>query len=183
MEAIIVSGLPAVGKTTVAKLVADKLELKTMGGGDILKEIAAEAGVKTTGDDWWDTPEGIRFLEARKRSEKFDKEVDERLLKKVESGDVVITSYTIPWLSKKGTKIWLSGSVDSRAQRMAARDHSRLEECRKVIAIRDEENRKIYKKLYGIDFGRDLSPFYIVVGTDGVPASEVAEQILKQLRK
>jgi cytidylate kinase len=183
MEAIIFSGLPAVGKTTVAKLVAEKLGLKILGGGDILKEMAAEAGVKTTGDDWWDTPAGIRFLEARKRSERFDKEVDERLLKRVEAGDVVITSYTIPWLSKKGTKIWLSGSVESRAARMAARDHSRLEECRKVIAIRDEENRKIYKKLYGIDFGRDLSPFNIVVGTDGILASKIAEQILQQLRK
>ena len=183
MESIIFSGLPAVGKTTVAKLVAEKLRLKTLGGGDILKEMAAEAGVKTTGDDWWDTPEGIRFLEARKRSERFDKEVDERLLKRVEAGDVIITSYTIPWLSRKGTKIWLSGSVESRAARMAARDHSRLEECRKVIAIRDEENRKIYKNLYGIDFGRDLSPFSIVVGTDGIPASKIAEQILQQLRK
>jgi cytidylate kinase len=183
MDAIILSGLPAVGKTTVAKLVAQKLGLNVVGGGDILKEIASEAGVKTTGDDWWDTPEGIQFLEARKKSERFDKEVDQRLLKRVEAGDVVITSYTIPWLSKKGIKVWLSGSPDSRAERMAARDCSDKQECKKVIAIRDEENRKIYKKLYGIDFGRDLTPFDIVVGTDGIPASNVAEDILRQLRK
>jgi cytidylate kinase len=183
MDAIIFSGLPAVGKTTVAKLVAEKLGLKVVGGGDILKEIAAESGVRTTGDDWWDTAEGIEFLEERKRSEKFDKVVDERLLKRVEAGDVVITSYTIPWISKKGVKIWLSGSPESRAARMAARDHSNMDECKKVIAIRDEENRKIYKNLYGIDFGRDMTPFDIIVSTDGVPASKVAEEIIGYLRK
>jgi CMP/dCMP kinase len=183
MDAIILSGLPAVGKTTVANLVAQKLGLNVVGGGEILKEIASEAGVKTTGDDWWDTPEGIRFLEERKRSEKFDKEVDQRLLKRVEEGDVVITSYTIPWLSKKGIKVWLSGSPDSRAERMAVRDRSDKEECKRVIAIRDEENHNIYQNLYGIDFGRDLTPFDIVVDTDGIPASNVAEEILRQLRK
>lgn len=183
MEAIIFSGLPAVGKTTVARLVAKKLGVKVLGGGDILKEMAAEAGLKTTGDDWWDTPEGIRFLGERKKSAKFDKEVDKRLLGKVEAGNVVITSYTLPWLTKMGIKVWLSGSVESRAARMAARDGMSREECKRVIAIRDEENRKIYRKLYGIDFARDLTPFTLVVGTDGVPAPDVAERVLKQLRK
>jgi cytidylate kinase len=183
VEALIFSGLPAVGKTTVARLVAETLKLKVIGGGDVLKEMAAEAGVKTRGDDWWDTPEGMTFLEQRKRSKKFDKEVDRRLLRKVEAGGVVITSYTIPWLSKKGVKIWLSGSIESRSERMAARDHVSKEECRKVIEVRDAENVEIYRRLYGIEFGRDLSPFNLVVGTDGIPAKTIAEEVLKYLRK
>jgi len=184
LDAIIFSGLPAVGKTTVARLVAQRLGLKVVGGGDILREIAAEAGVKTSGDDdWWDKPEGISFLQERKSSEKFDKEVDRRLLRRVDAGDVVITSYTIPWLSRKGIKIWLSGSMESRAERMAARDHMSKEQCRKVIGVRDDENLEIYKKLYGIEFGRDLAPFHLVVGTDGIPAETIAEEVLKYLRK
>jgi len=183
LDAIIFSGLPAVGKTTVARLVAERLGLKVIGGGDILKEIAAESGVKTTGDDWWDTPEGIRFLEERKTSEKFDKEVDRRLLRRVEAGDVVITSYTIPWLSSKGVKVWLSGSVESRSERMAARDHMSKEDCVEVIRVRDAENLKIYRRLYGIEFSRDLSPFNLIVGTDGIPAKTIADEVLKYLRK
>ena len=42
MNAIIVSGMPAVGKTTVSKLLGDALGLKVVGGGDVLKEMAAE---------------------------------------------------------------------------------------------------------------------------------------------
>ena len=183
VDAIIFSGPPAVGKTTVARLVAEKLGLKLVGGGDILKEIAAEEGVKTTGDDWWDTPGGMRFLEKRKKSKKFDREVDRRLLQKVKAGNVVITSYTIPWLSKKGIKIWLSGSIESRSERMATRDHKSSEECRKVIAVRDAENLQLYRRLYGIEFGRDLTPFSLVVGTDGVPAETITGQVLKYLGK
>ena len=42
---------------------------------------------------------------------------------------------------------------------MAKRDSSSPEECAKVIEARDSENYVLYKKLYGIRFGKDLSPF------------------------
>lgn len=182
MKAIILCGMPAVGKTTVAKIIASKLGLKLVGGGDILKEIAIEEGYNAVGDDWWDTSEGMKFMQERRGSSEFDKEVDRRLLAKARKGDVVMTSYTLPWLSKHGVKVWLSGSKESRAQRMAKRDSSSPEECAKVIEVRDGQNNALYRKLYGIDFGNDLSPFNIVVGTDGVPAVEVAESVLSQVK-
>ena len=120
----------------------------------------------------------MKFLERRKGSSKFDKEVDARLLKKVEAGGVVITSYTVPWLAKKGIKVWLSGTPGSRSVRMAKRDSSTPEESLKIIAKRDEENYTLYKKLYRIEFGRDLSPFQLVIGTDGVAADKVAKEVL-----
>jgi cytidylate kinase len=170
--------MPAVGKTTVAKMIASKLGVPLVGGGDILKEIALEQGYRATGEDWWDTTEGMKFLETRKGSSKFDKEVDARLLKKVDKGNVVITSYTVPWLTKKGIKIWLSGTPASRSVRMARRDSSTAEESLRIISKRDEENYGLYKKLYNIEFGRDLSPFQLVVGTDGVAAEKVAKEVL-----
>jgi len=181
MKAIILCGMPAVGKTTVAKIIASKLGLKLIGGGDILKEIAIEEGYNAVGDDWWDTKDGMKFMEERSGSPEFDREVDKRLLARANKGDVVMTSYTLPWLAKTGIKVWLSGTKGSRAQRMATRDSTSPEECAKVIDARDSENFALYKKLYGIRFGKDLSPFAIVVGTDGVPATEVARSVLEQL--
>jgi cytidylate kinase len=181
MKAIILCGMPAVGKTTVAKTIASKLKLKLIGGGDVLKEIALEEGYNAVGDDWWDTPEGMKFMGERAGSSEFDKEVDKRLLARAHKGDVVITSYTLPWLAKDGVKVWLSGTKRSRAERMAKRDSSSPEDCAKVIEARDRKNYALYMKLYGIRFGKDLSPFGIVVGTDGVPAAQVASSILDQL--
>jgi cytidylate kinase len=71
MQTIILSGMPAVGKTTVARIIASKLGLKLVGGGDTLKEIALEEGYNAVGDDWWDTEEGMRFMEERSGSPEF----------------------------------------------------------------------------------------------------------------
>jgi len=174
--------MPAVGKTTVSRIVADSLGLKMVGGGDVLKEMAVEEGYTPGGEDWWDTEEGIRFLNERKRTPDFDRLVDKRLIEKAAKGDVVITSYPVPWLSKKGLKVWLSGSVESRAKRMAKRDNADERKCKKVLAVRDVENHKLYRKIYSIEFGKDLSPFDLVVDTESIDESRVAEIILHYIR-
>src|SRR5207245_7552190 len=115
------------------------------GGGDGLTGMAAEEGCNRGGEDGWDTEEGIQFIKKRKKSADFDREVDERLLKKAKAGEVVITSYTLPWLSDYGIKIWLSGSVESRASRMAKRDHTDEQKCREIVEIRDRTSYEIYK--------------------------------------
>ncbi len=51
-------------------------------------------------------------MEERAGSPEFDREVDRRLLARAEKGDVVITSYTLPWLAKDGVKVWLVGEQE-----------------------------------------------------------------------
>ncbi len=182
MKAIMISGMPAVGKTTVSKIVAEKLGLPILGGGDVLKEMAVEEGYTPGGEDWWDTSEGMKFLQERKESSGFDKEVDAQLTLKTKKGNVVITSYPLPWLTEDGLKVWLSGSVKSRAGRMAKRDRLPMAKCLRVLSVRDVENYKLYKNLYQIEFGKDLKPFDLVVDTDSVDESRVAEIILHYVK-
>jgi len=182
MEAIIISGMSAVGKTSVSKAVSEGLGIPAVGGGDVLKEMAVEEGHLPGGGDWWDTAEGMSFLKERKKSPGFDKEVDSRLLQKAKKGGVVITSYPLPWLAKKGLKVWLSGSAKSRARRMAKRDGMTVPQCLKVLSVRDTENYRLYKKIYGIEFGRDLKPFDLFVDTDSIDESRVAEIVLRYVK-
>ena len=182
MKAIIISGMPAVGKTTVSRKVADALGMPLVGGGDVLKEMAVEEGYTPGGDDWWDRGEGMKFLQQRKKSSDFDKEVDARLLHKAKKGGVVITSYPVPWLTKDGLRVWLSGSVRSRAARMSRRDSVPISKCREVLSVRDTENYKLYKKIYGIEFGKDLKPFDLVVETDSIDEDKVAQIIIHYVK-
>ena len=182
MKAIIVSGMSAVGKTTVSHKVAEALGKPMLGGGDVLKEMAVEEGFEPGGDDWWDTAEGMRFLQERKKKSGFDKEVDARLIQKARKGDVVITSYPVPWLTGDGLKVWLSGSVKSRATRMSKRDGTPVSKCRDVLSVRDQENYRLYKKLYGIEYGRDLGPFDLVVETDSIDEARVAEIVIRYVK-
>ena len=62
---MIISGPPAIGKTTIAKGLATEFGLKYLSGGDVLKELAREEGFQTEGIDWWDTQEGMKFLNHR----------------------------------------------------------------------------------------------------------------------
>ncbi len=179
---IIVSGMPSVGKTTVARAIAEKFELRLVGGGDMLKEMALEKGYKPSGSDWWDTPEGMRFLAERNSNKEFDKEVDRRLIEYVKRGRVVITSYTLPWICSDGLKIWLKASLKTRAKRLASRDSISLDEALEIVKTRDEENRLLYRSLYGIDFGNDLSVFNYVIDTENESAHKVSSEAISLVR-
>ncbi len=183
MKAIIISGMPAAGKTTVAGILGKKLNLPVIGGGEILKEMAVDRGYKPGGENWWDTADGIKFLRERETNPDFDKEVDARLAKRIDRGNIIITSYTAPWLSKDGFKIWLDAGEKNRAERMSKRDRTNIQETLKTTKIRDDENYKLYKKLYNMEFGRDKVPFDMVVETNSIPAEKVAELILEKLKK
>ena len=110
-KSIVISGPPAVGKTTVAKGLAKEFNLQYLSGGDVLKEMAKEQGFDSDGDDWWDTKEGLKFLNQREQNSEFDKNLDKKLTDLFKQGGMVITSYTLPWLIEDGIKIWLEGSL------------------------------------------------------------------------
>lgn len=174
-KSVIISGPPAIGKTTVAKGLAKEFGLTYLGGGDILKELAKEEGFQTGGDDWWDTPDGMKFLNQRSENPEFDKKVDEKLKDLFLKGGVVITSYTLPWLVEDGIKIWLDGSLENSALRMKKRDNMEESKALEIVKTRYEKNKKIYKKLYDFDFGEDLSVFDKIIDTDELDAKKVLE--------
>jgi cytidylate kinase len=181
-QTIVLSGPPAVGKTTVAKILASKLPLKYVSGGDMLKALAREKGYSVTGEEWWDTHEGQRFLRERARDYRYDLEVDKRLQGLVAKGDHVITSYAIPWLNPGGVKVWLKGSQAIRARRMARRDRITVQEALKIVKVRDTENAELYRKMYGYEFDKDLSVFDLMVNTEMIDAEAVSQIIVDYVR-
>jgi len=172
---VIISGMPSVGKTTAANAIARRYHLKHVAGGDMLKQIELDRGYHLSGPEWWDTPVGMKFLSERKKDPEFDKSVDQKLAEHIRKGDVVMTSYSMPWLAKNdGIKLWFHDSQKNRASRLAGRDSISKSLALAIVKKRDQENKRLYKKLYGISFGDDLSPFHYIVDTNKMSASEVA---------
>jgi cytidylate kinase len=182
-KSVIISGPPAVGKTTVAKGLANEFGFKYLSGGDALKELAKEQGFEGEGDDWWDTPEGMKFLNQRSQNSEFDKKVDKKLIELFNEGGKVITSYTLPWLVDDGIKIWLEGSHQSSANRMKTRDNMTKEDALEITKKRYEENKTLYKKLYNFDYGEDKSVFDKVINTDDLDADQVYEIVKSTVKK
>lgn len=177
---IAVSGPPAVGKTTLAKALAEEFELEYVSGGDVLKMMATDLGFDTAGDDWWDTQDGMRFLREREKNHDFDRKLDAHLLDIFAKGGVVVTSYTLPWLVKSGgVKIWLDGSHASSIKRMQARDSVSEQEAYEITRERYDKNRILYKAMYGFDFGADEDVFDSIIHTDDLTIEQVVDDARK----
>lgn len=182
-KSIVISGPPAVGKTTVAKGLAEEFQLQYLSGGDVLKEMASEHGFDSKGDDWWDTEEGMTFLNQREENPEFDKKLDEKLIGLFDKGGMVITSYTLPWLIKDGIRIWLEGSHESSTKRMQTRDSMSSENAYEITKARFDKNKALYKKLYDFDFGDDKSVFDVIINTDHLTAQQVIDVTKETVRK
>ena len=174
---ICVAGLTGCGKSTVARRLAEKYGLKYLSGGMALKELALKMGYVSHERGWWETSEGTKFLEYRLKDPKFDKQVDEQLLKCAKHGNVLLDSWTMPWLFKGGFKIWLEASPEVRARRLKERDDLSVEEATKAVKEKDERTREIYRKLYSFKLGEDFSPFNLILDVNQLDVEEVFQTL------
>jgi CMP/dCMP kinase len=182
---VVISGSAAVGKTTLAHALAKEFGFKSYNGGDILKEIARQEGYAISGNDWWDTDEAIGFMKERKKNPVFDKQVDEKLINIAKKGSVIITSHTLPWLATESITFWLSASQEKRSERMSQRDKITVTDALRIVKMRDRENKKIYKKIYGSDFGDTLEVFDFMINTEILTLDSVVylcKEIIKRMK-
>ena len=176
---ICISGLAGTGKSTLSKKIAEKYGLRYFSGGDVLKDLAKQDGYDVSVQGWWESPEGLNFLNKRVNDPKFDREVDDRLLDYAQQGNVLLDSWTMPWLLKDGFKIWLEASFEKRAARVAIRDGMTVAQAFDVLKEKEARTKAIYKALYGFSLGEDLKPFDFILDTDNLSANEVFEVLCK----
>jgi cytidylate kinase len=170
---VCIGGLAGSGKSTLARKLAQKYKLEYASGGDALRALAAEKGYKTPGCGWWESSEGLSFLDERAKDDTFDEAVDKKLLQMARKGNVVLDSWTMPWLLDDAFKMWLEASPEKRAKRIAGRDGIRFEEALKALKSKEKRTKAIYKRLYGFNLGEDFAPFNFIVDTSNLESEEV----------
>jgi cytidylate kinase len=176
---ICISGMAGTGKSTLSKKLAEKYQLRYFSGGDVLKDLAKHEGYDVSIRGWWESPGGLKFLNERVNDPKFDKAVDDKLLEYAQQGNVLLDSWTMPWLFKGGFKIWLEASFGKRVARVAERDNMNVAEAFKVLEEKEAHTKAIYKSLYGYALGEDFEPFDFILDTDNLSADEVFEVLCK----
>ena len=174
---ICVCGMAGSGKSTVAKRIAAECKLTYFSGGDALMALAIEEGFRPLERGWWESKEGLSFLQERGKDPRFDEAVDKKLLEVAEKGNVVLDSWTMPWLLKKGFKVWLEASVEERAKRIAGRDKTSYKEALDALKRKESQTKAIYSKMYGFKLGEDLEPFDFILDTEDLTASEVFQTV------
>ena len=170
---ICICGMAGSGKSTLAKRLAEKYGLRYFSGGDALRALALKEGYKSLERGWWEGEEGLRFLRKRGSDKKFDESVDKELLATARRGNVILDSWTMPWLLKDGFKIWLEASSEKRAKRISKRDKTAFEEALAALKRKEEHTKAIYKSLYGFSLGNDYAPFDLILDTENLNGKEV----------
>lgn len=190
---VIVCGLPGAGKSVLVERLAKHYKLKKVFASDILKQLKGKKGKKVEKIDvsktakssgWWETEEGQKFNLERLEDKSFDKALDDKLLEIIEKEDnLIMDSRTMPWLAKKEglIKIWITASPNIRAQRVAGRDKEDWKKVLQMMEQRLEIDKKIYKKLYKIDFSEDLMPFQIRLDTSNMGEEEVFQNVVQKI--
>ena len=170
---ICIGGMAGSGKSTLARKLAEKYKLQYLSGGDALKVLALEEGYKSLGPGWWESKEGMRFLEEREKDHRFDEAVDRKLLQMARKGNVILDSWTMPWLLKSAFKMWLEASPEKRAERIAGRDKITFKEALNALKRKEKQTKAIYKELYSFNLGEDFAPFNFILDTNYLKSEEV----------
>ncbi len=176
---ICLTGFTGTGKSTLARRLASHYGLRYVSGGNVLKRmIGGEEALRDPG--WWEREGGRRAMEIRRRDPTFDKRVDEELIRiAVEAGDVVLDSWTMAYLldAEDKVSIFLKADLGVRAERVAKRDGTSVEEAKEAILKKDEETKRLYQALYGFRLGEDLSPFDLMLDTTRLSADETFDVV------
>lgn len=177
---VTISGKPGSGKTTVARLLAERLGFELVFAGEIFRDQARKMGMNL--EEY-----GKLALEDDEIDKTLDSMVVDRVLAASENGLNVIADgrLTGEMLCRNDIpafRVWIDADSEIRADRIAGRDGISPEEAMKRIKEREDVERSRYSKIYGIELD-DLSNFDLVVDTSTMTPDEVLEMILDALRR
>lgn len=180
---ITISGMPGSGKSTVAKVIAKKLNIKRYYIGGMRREIARKHGITLE-----------QLNEIGEKEDWTDKEVDnyQRELGKKED-NFIIEGRTSFFLIPNSVKVFLDVDFETGVKRIFDEiskdaternegDFRTLEDAKKAIKKRMDSDNIRYKKYYNVDVF-DRSQYDIVLDTTNLTKEQVVEKLLEEIMK
>jgi cytidylate kinase len=157
------AGLTAAGKTTHAKLLAEKLNYDYISATDILLDIL---GVHEPGDQIWFTR--LKEIELARGDGSVDAELEERLITlNRERQRTVFDTWALAWIGDDPlVRIWIESDLASRVRKcIVSQRIQRLsyEECKSLILDKDAFNRSMFLRRRGFDLFEDRGRYDIVL--------------------
>lgn len=159
---IVISGLTAAGKTTLARKIADQFTLDYVSASAILRHILGDTS------EYW-TPE----LDQRRTELAVERKVDQLVREAFgDNTSAVFDCWGLPWLAEKATEpatfIWIESNPESRFRKcfvsyLERGDPKTYDECRDIVLAKDAKSHGIFMSNWGFDIYTDRSPFNIVL--------------------
>ncbi len=174
---VTINGIPGSGKSTVAKYIAKKFNLRYYGMGQMRREIAKE--------------KGMTLAEFNKLGEKesWTDELVDNFQKKLTKKDKFIADGRLSWhFIPNSIKIFLLVNPEIGAKRifLEKRKEERygsIKDETKSLKERTKSDIKRYSKLYGIKNVYNLKNYDIIVDTSDFSINEMKKKVEEALKK
>ena len=171
---ITISGIVGSGKSTVSKILAEKLGLENYSIGNIMRDMATEKGLSLQ-----------EFTEVAKGDKEIDFELDRRQRALNSRDSFVMDSRLGFYFIPDSFKIFLKVDLDEAARRIygdnrGGEKYSSVEECLGFLKKRIEAETIRYKQCYDINFPCE-EKFDLVIDTTNKTPEEIVEEILGSL--
>ncbi len=174
---ITISGLHGTGKSTIGKLIAEKLGIQYYSTGQAFRDLAQEMNMTLE--------EFTKYVE---KNPKIDERLDEKIEKIAQKRNIIIDSQLSGHILKTiaDFKIILLCPLEIRVKRMAERDNTDYEKKLKETKLREKSELERFKSLYDIDLSdqETLKRIYdLIINTENLTIEDIVEKILTKLKK
>ncbi len=167
---VAISGKSGCGNTTVSTLLSKTLGVTLI--NYTFRQLAAEKGLTLA-----------QVIENAKTDDSYDEYVDSHQVELAKKESCVLGSRLAIWMLKEADlKVYLYASDQTRAERVFNREGGDLAEIARFTAMRDSEDSRRYKKLYGIDNNKyDFAD--LIIDTANYTPEQIVDLILAELKK
>ncbi len=173
-RSIVINGDLGSGKSTVSKLLAERLSIKRISVGDLYRDMAAQRGMTA-----------LQLNLHAELDDKIDTYVDELQSGIAASGEQLIVDSRLAWFFfKEALKVHLITEPVVAARRVLSRpgdeveSYASVEEAIDRLASRSESERARFVSRYGADKTR-LRNYDLVCDSTGATPDQIVEQIVR----
>lgn len=173
---ITIGGPPGSGKSTVCRMLSERLGQKCVISGEVFRSMAEEQGMTLE-----------EFGRLAEEDPKYDRMLDQRMVRIAEEAQDIIlegrlTAHMLQCNGISASKVYLDAELEERARRVAQREGISAQEARNKIVERERSEASRYSSYYDIDIS-DKGVYDIIVDTTHISPEQAVEEIMQRLEE
>ncbi len=173
---VAISGPAGSGKTTLARLLSEKLGLKLISTGLVFRRMASDRGMDV-----------LQFNLLAEKDHSIDTELDRRVVEEASGmkNCIVEARLACLMLKRAGLEpycIYVTAAETVRASRISQRDGTGAEESLSMMRAREESERRRYMDIYSMD-PTATSIYDLLLDSENSSPEELAAASIDAMRK